>query len=32
MDTYPYADMKAMAGWARDVLREYPNFNIVGEC
>ncbi len=32
MDTYPYADMKAMAGWARDVMREYPNFNIVGEC
>ena len=32
MDTYPYADMEAMAGWARDVLREYPNFNIVGEC
>ncbi len=32
MDTYPYADMAAMAGWARDVMREYPNFNIVGEC
>ena len=32
MDTYPYADMEAMAGWAADVLREYPNFNIVGEC
>jgi len=32
MDTYPYADMEAMSGWARDVLREYPNFNIVGEC
>lgn len=32
MDTYPYADMQAMAGWAKDVLREYPNFNIVGEC
>lgn len=32
MDTYPYADMKAMSKWAEDVLREYPNFNIVGEC
>lgn len=32
MDTYPYADMKAMSGWAADVLRQYPHFNIVGEC
>ena len=32
MDTYPYADMKAMSQWAKDVLEEYPNFNIVGEC
>lgn len=32
MDTYPYADIQAMAKWAEDVLREYPNFNIVGEC
>lgn len=32
MDTYPYADMKGMAQWAKDVMREYPNFNIVGEC
>lgn len=32
MDTYPYADMKGMAQWAADVMREYPNFNIVGEC
>lgn len=32
MDTYPYADMEAMATWPRDVLREYPDFNIVGEC
>ncbi len=32
MDTYPYADMKGMAQWAQDVLTEYPNFNIVGEC
>lgn len=32
MDTYPYADMKGMASWCQDVLREYPNFNIVGEC
>lgn len=32
MDTYPYADMQAMSKWAADVLKEYPNFNIVGEC
>lgn len=32
MDTYPYADLDAMAEWNREVLREYPGFNIVGEC
>ncbi|MDE6190645.1 MAG: glycoside hydrolase family 13 protein [Muribaculum sp.] len=32
MDTYPYADMDAMAEWIKAVEREYPNFNIVGEC
>lgn len=32
MDTYPYADMEGMSRWAKDVLAEYPNFNIVGEC
>lgn len=32
MDTYPYADKKAMADWIDAVLAEYPNFNIVGEC
>ena len=32
MDTYPYADMRGMSDWARDVMAEYPNFNIVGEC
>lgn len=32
MDTYPYADMNGMASWAKDVMEEYPNFNIVGEC
>lgn len=32
MDTYPYADMKAMGKWIDDVMKEYPNFNIVGEC
>lgn len=32
MDTYPYADMEGMSRWAADVLREYPEFNIVGEC
>lgn len=32
MDTYPYADMMGMASWIEDVMKEYPNFNIVGEC
>lgn len=32
MDTHPYADFKAMAQWLRDVRKEYPAFNIVGEC
>lgn len=32
MDTYPYADKDAMARWVDEVEREYPHFNIVGEC
>jgi glycoside hydrolase family alpha-glucosidase len=32
MDTYPYADERAMAGWIDAVMKEYPDFNIVGEC
>ncbi|MCF0220414.1 MAG: glycoside hydrolase family 13 protein [Muribaculaceae bacterium] len=32
MDTYPYADEQAMAEWNREVLRQYPDFKIVGEC
>ncbi len=32
MDTYPYADEDAMAGWIDAVMNEYPGFNIVGEC
>lgn len=32
MDTYPYADAAAMARWISAVEREYPRFNIVGEC
>ena len=32
MDTYPYADERAMASWIDDVMSEYPSFNIVGEC
>lgn len=31
MDTYPYPDKDFMARWAKDVLTEYPTFNIVGE-
>lgn len=31
MDTYPYADRKAMALWMKTLETEYPNFNTVGE-
>lgn len=31
MDTYPYADAQAMAGWMKELNEEYPNFNVVGE-
>lgn len=31
MDTYPYADRKAMAQWMKILDTEYPNFNTVGE-
>ena len=32
MDTHPYADMEAMASWLAAVERQYPGYNIVGEC
>lgn len=32
MDTHPYAELEGMAEWIRAVEREYPRFNIVGEC
>jgi glycosidase len=31
MDTYPYPDKNFMATWAKEVMNEYPRFNIVGE-
>lgn len=31
MDTYPYADYDFMTRWCKEVLDEYPDFNIVGE-
>ncbi|MEX2234743.1 MAG: glycoside hydrolase family 13 protein [Cyclobacteriaceae bacterium] len=31
MDTYPYPDKTFMSRWAKEVLEEYPSFNIVGE-
>ncbi len=31
MDTYPYPDKHFMSDWACAVMREYPQFNIVGE-
>lgn len=30
-DTHPYADFDFMAQWCKEVMSEYPNFNIVGE-
>ena len=30
-DTHPYADYDFMSTWCKEVLEEYPNFNIVGE-
>ena len=30
-DTHPYADYDFMAEWCKEVLEEYPDFNIVGE-
>ena len=32
MDTHPYADKDGMASWIAAVEKEYPRFNIVGEC
>ena len=32
MDTHPYAFFQPMADWIAAVEREYPNYNIVGEC
>lgn len=31
MDTYPYAFKEGMAQWMRELLDEYPHFNVVGE-
>jgi glycosidase len=30
-DTYPYPNKEFMSDWAGSIMREYPNFNIVGE-
>ncbi|WP_347839175.1 glycoside hydrolase family 13 protein [uncultured Draconibacterium sp.] len=30
-DTWPYPDKNMMADWTKELLEEYPNFNIVGE-
>lgn len=32
MDTHPYVFFDAMSKWCADVEREYPGYNIVGEC
>lgn len=31
MDTYSYPDKDFMANWSKEIMDEYPNFNIVGE-
>ncbi len=31
MDTYPYADARAMSEWMERLNLEYPNFSVVGE-
>lgn len=30
-DTYPYPDKDFMSNWAGSIMKEYPNFSIVGE-
>lgn len=30
-DTYPYPDKDFMSQWAGEIMKEYPNFSIVGE-
>lgn len=30
-DTYPYPDKEFMSHWAGSIMKEYPNFSIVGE-
>lgn len=32
VDTYPYSDKDGVAKWTDDILNEYPNISIVGEC
>lgn len=32
MDTHPYVFFDSISQWCADVMKEYPNFNIVGEC
>ena len=32
VDTYPYNEKGPMSEWCSSVLKEYPSFNIVGEC
>jgi glycosidase len=31
MDTWPYPDKHYMSEWSRRIMKEYPDFNIVGE-
>lgn len=31
VDTYSYNDKEAIAKWTREIMEEYPNFNMVGE-
>ena len=31
VDTYPYGEKEGMTRWTEAIMKEYPNFNIVGE-
>lgn len=31
VDTYSYNDKEAIAKWTKEIMKEYPNFNMVGE-
>ena len=32
MDTYPYTRKEDISAWTEGILKEFPNFTLVGEC